>query len=233
MTIQQDERMRQKDFEATYREMQVERLLGLTMEIADLVPEARAALLAELHRRGKSQSDIERFAAELKGELPDMSVERGTAGDAGMEAGNGDAVTPGEEQPSVMLEGPAPADWVRIPRFGIQEAVGLAACMEECRIPFQIEPAPGFERQQHLLAVSRERFKDCLAALKEYYGLLDEPPEAFTGDCPACGTHVSGAATCPDCGLALCVDGWQSYGSHPFAQFLTENGLGRRKADAG
>lgn len=215
MSFHEDGLMRQKDFEATYREMQVERLLRLTTEMEDLVPEARAALLVELRKRGVPQSDVERVAADAPGD-------------------SGEPVSAtGEERPSVMIEGPAPADWIRIPRFGIQEAVGLAACMEHYQIPFQIEPAPGYERRQHLLVVPPERFKDCVAALKEYYGLLDELPEAFTGDCPACGAHLSGVTTCTDCGLVLCLDGWDSYGHHPFAQFLTENGLGRPAGDAG
>jgi len=226
--------MTPKELEANYRSLPVEQLLELTTEMADLLPEARTALLAELHRRGKAQADIEQYAAEQRGEGP---VAEPPAGEAPRDRVPDEPGEPERNREqgrsySYLREGPLPADWVRIPRFGIEEAIGVADCMEQCRIPFQIEQDAGAERSPCLLAVPQERFSESIDALKEYYGLLDEPPKPFTEDCPACGTKLEGATTCPACGLVLGEDAWAAMRGHPFAEFLIQNGLGRRQGDA-
>ena len=204
------------EFEATYREMSDLQLMELTAQLEDLLPDARTALAAELHRRGKKPADIETYLADRKAEEPG-------------EDGNHGGETPAGS-PSYLREGPIPADWVTIPSFAYQEAPGLAACMKTACIPYQLNTVDIGGRGQYVLAVPRDKFPDCIAALKEHYELLDEAPDPFTGDCPACGAKLEKAQSCTDCGLSFSQDGWDAMSRHPFVKFLEQRGLGKRRA---
>lgn len=202
-----------REFEATYRQMDDGHLFELAAEMDDLVPEARTALEGEFKRRGLSLDGQGEAAAE--------------GGEAALSEAPGGLAEP---RPSCRLEGPVPADWVRIPRFAQDECIALALHLDQAEIPYQILQDAENARWPFLLAVARDRLTDSAAAMKEYYGLLDELPELFTGDCPACGTHLEGVTTCSDCGLVLCQDSWVSLENHPFVKFLLEKGLGRPAA---
>ena len=212
--------MQQSEFEANYRQMPTEQLMELAVQIDDLVPEAKIALLAELKNRGKSQSDIEAHSVAKKSELSGEQYEELTT-----HPPSEDGVTH-EKEYLFMLKGPTPADWMQIPSFSINESAYLAHNMEQQQIPFKIAQAPGFGTCQCLLFVPKDRFSDAINALKEHYGLLDEEAELFSGDCPACGTKLDSAAACSDCGLVLCQSGWDAIRGHPFVKFLKQNGLG-------
>ena len=219
--------MSRKEFEATYRQMAVEELMELTTELEDLLPEARLELMAELRRRGKQQADIDQYAIERKGALDGDAPEGAESSHDGQpeeSAGLGNDQARGR---STMPAGPMPADWARIPGFSMNESMAVAAYLEQCGIPFQIVRAASSGRAPFLVAVPREQFKDCIAALKQFYELFDERPEPFTGECPGCGVHLEGVETCSACGLVLCPDEWAARSGHPFVEFLKQNGLGR------
>jgi hypothetical protein len=211
--------MRIKDFEITYKEMSIEQLIELATQMADLVPEAKIALTAELQKRGKQQSDIEQYSTGKREEPSDEDREIEDSEPGG-----------DHDQDFVyMKKGPAPADWIQIPSFSIEESISLAQHMEQCQIPFKIIQSSGCGCRQCLLCVPKDRFKDCIDAVKESYGLTGEAPELFTGDCPACGTKLENSAACSDCGLVLCQDGWEARSGHPFVHFLNQNGLGKQQ----
>jgi hypothetical protein len=221
--------MSRNEFEATYKQMSLEQLMHLTTELDDLLPNAKLALMAELRRRGKEQADIDRYATEIKGELSGDEPEAAQAREprASAEA-DGDQAT----KPSSMRTGPVPDDWPRIPGFTMRESIALAAHLDKCGIPYQIVQSAAFSRAPYRVAVPGEQYKACIAALKDYYDLLDEGTEPFTGECPACGTHLERVGTCTSCGLVLMSDPWEIYADHPFVQFLNKNGLGRPPAAA-
>ena len=221
--------MKLKDFEDTYAKMVDVQLLDLTVQLEDLVPEARQALNAELQRRGKSPADIEQYAIAKKAGLAKDASEPWSPTCNNQPAGAGAS---GDEQPeglSYMREGPVPADWVHVPGFRMDESMDLAECMEQSCIPYQILQGEGGDHQQCHLVVGQDRFKDCIQALKERFGLIDEAAEPFTGECPACGVMLTSAATCSECGLNLCQDQWDAWGKHPFIQFLTAQGFGKKQ----
>jgi len=207
-----------KDFENTYRQMSTEQLTELAAEMADLVPEAKTALTAELQKRGTQLSDIK---TNSTGNGEELSDENREDEENALHASQCHDFT-------YMKQGPVPADWAQIPSFNFDESIWLAQHMEQCQIPFKIIQSSGCGCRQYLLCVPKERFQDCIDVLKESYGLIDETPELFTGDCPACGTKLENSAACSDCGLVLCQDGWEARSKHPFTQFLIQNGLGRQ-----
>jgi hypothetical protein len=224
--------MTRKELEANYRQMPDEQLLELATEMEDLLPEAKEALLAELRRRGKPPSDVEPYATEERRERASDDAENRQSPDQRLKAevtARDDGASPAS---APAREGPAPADWVRIPAFGSDESFDVAASLREHQIPCQIEQSANFGRTPFLVAVPEDRFADSVGALKQLYGLTDGPPEPFAGDCPACGAKVENAESCPSCGLALSLDVWAALAGHPFVKFLVENGLGKPPHDA-
>ena len=190
--------------------------------------EARQALAAELQRRGKSPSEIEQYIiAKKKGLSKDKSEPWSPVYNdpAEEEHGSGGGK---QEEISFMKVGPAPADWVRIPSFGMDESYYVAQCMEQYCIPYQLIKGQGCGQQQYHLVVAKESLKDCVEALKEHFGLTDETAEPFTGECPACGMNLNSAAVCSECGLNFCQDQWEARSKHPFTQFLLANNFGRK-----
>jgi hypothetical protein len=209
--------MRLNEFQANYKQMAIEQLAELAAQIDDLVPEAKIALLAELKSRGISQSDIETHSSRNTGSPVEQHAEASHLTPSGDGASH-------EKESVYMLKGPPPADWIQIPSFSINESLDLAHNMEQHQIPFKIAKAQGFGSCQCLLFVPKDKFSDAITALKEHYGLTDEEPELFSGDCPACGTKLDTAATCSDCGLVLSQSGWDAMRGHPFVKFLEQNG---------
>lgn len=217
-----------KDFEDTYGKMVDEQLLDLTVQLEDLVPEARQVLAAELQRRGKSQSEIEQYViAKKKGLLKDKAEPWSpVCNDLPDEEIGSDGEK--QEVASFMRAGPVPSDWVRVPSFGMDESFYVAQCMEQYCIPYQLIQGQGGCRQQYHLAVAKENLNDCVEALKEHFGLTDEAAEPFTGECPACGVNLNSAPICTECGLNFCQDQWEARSKHPFTQFLITNNFGRK-----
>jgi len=190
------------------------RSLELTLQIKDLVPEARTALAGELHRRGQQPADIEKYAAEQQ------PPEKPVAG-AEMEMD-------GDGQDRHFKEGPVPEGWKQIPSFSIDESYTLSDHMAQNQIPYKITFVPGSNNQRCYLHVPGNELDRCIGILKECYELTDEHPELYTGNCPACGTKLESVPECTDCGLGLYMDAWEARKEHPFVKFLIQNGHGRK-----
>ncbi|BBM88026.1 hypothetical protein [Candidatus Uabimicrobium amorphum] len=70
--------------------------------------------------------------------------------------------------------------------------------------------------------VLEKQFAAAVEVVKDFFGLGSG--SGFTGECPACGTHVENATTCPECGLNLEMDPNEIIQYHPFGEFLENIG---------
>ena len=77
----------------------------------------------------------------------------------------------------------------------------------------------------YLLYVPTEQFPHTIRLLKQYFGIVTESSDGFTGECPGCGTNLVSNVKCPECGLALIANFAGSFKEHPFYIFLENNSL--------
>ncbi|WP_372371063.1 HEAT repeat domain-containing protein [Candidatus Uabimicrobium sp. HlEnr_7] len=77
-------------------------------------------------------------------------------------------------------------------------------------------------REEVTFEVVEDEFDKAIGILKDFFGLGSG--SGFTGECPACGTEIESAATCPECGLNLEMDPNEVIQYHPFGEFLSSLG---------
>ena len=70
--------------------------------------------------------------------------------------------------------------------------------------------------------VLEKQFNEAVGIVKGFFGLGSG--SGFTGECPACNTHIENAATCPECELNLEMDPNEIIQYHPFGEFLENIG---------
>ena len=70
--------------------------------------------------------------------------------------------------------------------------------------------------------VPEGQFKKAVDIAKSFFGLGSG--SGFTGECPACSTHIENVATCPECELNLEMDPNEIIQYHPFGEFLENIG---------
>lgn len=222
------------DFKATYKQMTIEQLMELSAEMEDLVPEAKFALVAELTKRGKTRSDIEEYSAARK-----RGLSAPNESDSPMESEGGQTARRlAADIDSRMLEGPIPAGWVQIPRFGLEESLAIIEYLGEKGIQIKILSVAVSTltgavsmRPEYDLVTPESSLEDCITALKDFFDLCDDEPLLFSGECAACGAKVENVMTCPECDLSLATDSWEHLKNHPFVKFLEEKGYGKQKND--
>jgi rubredoxin len=112
-----------------------------------------------------------------------------------------------------------------IPGFSFDESQEIAGLLDEAGIPYERTGAVTSASRYgggvaFTLSVPDGQLAEAVQVIKSYYGFLDAPPEAVTGNCPACGAVVNNAFECPDCGLSLSFDPRALMKRHPFTAFL-------------
>jgi MoaA/NifB/PqqE/SkfB family radical SAM enzyme len=119
---------------------------------------------------------------------------------------------------------------ITIPRFNPSELKDLVQLLGEDGIDFdykgQTSRVSGYgSDMEYLLLVSEDDYENALEILKDYFGISSAVAEPFTGECPACESHISGANECPECGLSLVIGTPPIFLDHPFYKFLESNDL--------
>ena len=126
------------------------------------------------------------------------------------------------------LKGPV----VEIPRFKAEETADVERIFSETGIDYKrhavkVQSCSSCGCDEYVYHVREDSFHEAVRVLKDYYHEMAEAASVstFSGQCPACGTEVSGVKECTECGLTLSVDLSGTLENHQFFQFLKRNNL--------
>jgi|688.fasta_scaffold09135_17 methionyl-tRNA synthetase len=119
---------------------------------------------------------------------------------------------------------------ISIPRFNASELKDIFQILGEEGIDFDYEGQTSSVSHyggvtEYLLLVSNDEFEEAIEILMDYFEISAAVDEPFEGECPACGSHISGANECPECGLSLATGTPPIFMEHPFYKYLESNGL--------
>jgi len=124
-----------------------------------------------------------------------------------------------------------------IPRFSVDEAVAIDRLLDDAQISHEQKAVNLTHmgrfgrglRTEYVILVPESVFLLAVGEIKRYFGIFDDKPEPFVGNCPACNAVVQGKTKCPECDLVLCPDlvndPHSGLATHPFYIFLKQQKL--------